>query len=1371
MSDEELAPLPDSGKRRARVRRRRASSSSSSTAPTDAPTNSNVSVTTSNVSSSSSSSSTAVPKVKLRRRVRRSDANTTTTTTNNNNNNSGGGLERGTSGERRRKKLSFHASADGRTRSPASLLELCMLEIGRDLESYAHDIATLPSQMTERIIAFVVSKLQPATSNQLVVEPHVVLRVRFPGDGRVASMRFAAAQSVLETKSQIFAKLVHETAATNTAAAPASFAAAAGSPLSLDQYSLFQPYGAFTQPRWLRDDRTLAFYDLRPGDELEFKPKMTLLRSRFLSPWDTIKTFVVDGTLTVQQLAITLATKLGRDNPDEYSLKLQHGHTGRARWLRNTLTLAEQHVDPAQCYLQLKKQYFFAEDATASSESSCDAQLLQPGQAPQPSDGSAAELAALHNEFCQSLDAIVSATFPASLAQCVTFAALQCCVRFGPWTEQSAAASFSLAEYVPHEYVAHPRLTSLIRRQWRTLGALSQLAAKRQYITMVRAMPTYGFTFFQVYKLPSVSNAHGQLSELSQLLSSHSLLSDERDDLFGPGSLLAAFAAEADFGVSGGGSGGAGGAGGGGGGGSGGGSSIDLTSNSPPLVAAADLSMSGGGGGGGGAVLGAVDIGGSGAAGGGGGGGGSGGGGASSGGSGVSLSQSGSGLGLGADDGDVGLWSDAEQSDASPRVDGSGRVLLGVGETHVQFLHPTLKKVLLTYPLARLHRWHVCHNRLVLYFGPKTSAARQQKRDDELLPGDAFVSPEATTISELFSTYIHHKLLQQSRRQPSLLALALERADQPLLLVDSPTHSPLPSPRRARRSRTGASIGLDGRVARARAGSVQFERETQSGEFVPLSLRSPDDANAPRRSALYVEPQRTYLNPLAHRVNAARLRLAQQNGGAEARRCVRLVRALSELTERVRLLDSVAREPSTCRVLIRFLDRTEKLFLVDASRDVQHIAGLVALEQGLRRPSDEFSLQYRRKGLAHDQYEWLNPYLPLAAQIDVEDSEHSAHLLFKKKFHYTEPMVSDDDPVFLSLVFCQAQHALVRGSVVCDLEQGVQLVATQFQINFGDHNPRIHTPGFLKREDLRHFCFSTCLSQWQVSFAELEKMVYKEHAKLRGLKTAYAKYRYVQLCQGLRLYATALFDVRPMVSVTHTTPPASPTVAVRFRALSRSPPRPQSSTTSSQPLHKSNSFTSITGDAPSPAKDDGTTPPRSLPTTPRAPTDDASPTAASSGVANGGGAGIGGGGGGGVASGDDMTDMSGEEPPRFALRAMLTAAARSGGAAVQACLTPLPDSAVLGISRDALSLHSADGRSLVWQFPLSYLRSWHVRDNVLVLDFGHYAETYRLHSVEAQQISAYLSDYFDFLQRRLMGEVVERGSGAIGITSEIKQFM
>ena len=119
---------------------------------------------------------------------------------------------------------------------------------------------------------------------------------------------------------------------------------------------------------------------------------------------------------------------------------------------------------------------------------------------------------------------------------------------------------------------------------------------------------------------------------------------------------------------------------------------------------------------------------------------------------------------------------------------------------------------------------------------------------------------QATTISELFTTYIHHQLLEKCRRQPSLrpLAGAAKEAiagssglrasggsgappQQPLLYVESPHSSPRPRRRSSRRA-TADSLDVadstdhdadssDGRVVRARAGSVQFERDTLSGEF------------------------------------------------------------------------------------------------------------------------------------------------------------------------------------------------------------------------------------------------------------------------------------------------------------------------------------------------------------------------------------------------------------------------------------------------------------------------------------------------------------------------------------------------------------
>jgi hypothetical protein len=207
-------------------------------------------------------------------------------------------LERGESGERR-KRLSFHRSPDGR-QSPTSLFQLCMVEIGRDLDQYIDDIPLLGPVLVDQLITFVVTNLQP--TNQVVLDASVTLRVRFP-DGRFLTMRFNTAQSVHETKSQIFARFAPDTAPGVT----------------MQQYALFQPAGAFTQPRWLLDERSLSFYDLRPGEEIEFKQKQCLVRSKFLSPWETTKAFIVDGTLPVHQLAETIATKLGLEHPDEFS--------------------------------------------------------------------------------------------------------------------------------------------------------------------------------------------------------------------------------------------------------------------------------------------------------------------------------------------------------------------------------------------------------------------------------------------------------------------------------------------------------------------------------------------------------------------------------------------------------------------------------------------------------------------------------------------------------------------------------------------------------------------------------------------------------------------------------------------------------------------------------------------------------------------------------------------------------------------------------------------------------------------------------------------------------------------------------------------
>jgi len=90
-----------------------------------------------------------------------------------------------------------------------------------------------------------------------------------------------------------------------------------------------------------------------------------------------------------------------------------------------------------------------------------------------------------------------------------------------------------------------------------------------------------------------------------------------------------------------------------------------------------------------------------------------------------------------------------------------------------------------------------------------------------------------------------------------------------------------------------------------------------------------------------------------------------------------------------------------------------------------------------------------------------------------------------------------------------------------------------FQINFGDHNPNIHKPGFLKSQDLRFFLPLECLEAWGLTFQKVEKMIYKEHRKLRGIKEVYAKFRYVQLCRLLKTFGAIFFHVRSLKEKPH----------------------------------------------------------------------------------------------------------------------------------------------------------------------------------------------------------------------------------------------
>ena len=89
---------------------------------------------------------------------------------------------------------------------------------------------------------------------------------------------------------------------------------------------------------------------------------------------------------------------------------------------------------------------------------------------------------------------------------------------------------------------------------------------------------------------------------------------------------------------------------------------------------------------------------------------------------------------------------------------------------------------------------------------------------------------------------------------------------------------------------------------------------------------------------------------------------------------------------------------------------------------------------------------------------WLSPEKTLAEQ-GVPETET---LLLKKKFFFSDHNVDRNDPIQLTLLFVQSRDMIVSGKHPCTMDEGAQLAALQCQVQFGNHEPDKHKPGFIK---------------------------------------------------------------------------------------------------------------------------------------------------------------------------------------------------------------------------------------------------------------------------------------------------------------------
>lgn len=90
--------------------------------------------------------------------------------------------------------------------------------------------------------------------------------------------------------------------------------------------------------------------------EVHYKKKHRPVKVRLLD--DTIKTFLVDESLTIVAIVAVIGEKMSIGNPEEYSLKAEG--TADDDWLNPSLSLHENNVAEDGLVL-LKKKFFFTD--------------------------------------------------------------------------------------------------------------------------------------------------------------------------------------------------------------------------------------------------------------------------------------------------------------------------------------------------------------------------------------------------------------------------------------------------------------------------------------------------------------------------------------------------------------------------------------------------------------------------------------------------------------------------------------------------------------------------------------------------------------------------------------------------------------------------------------------------------------------------------------------------------------------------------------------------------------------------------------------------------------------------------------------------
>uniref|UniRef100_A0A8D3E8L8 Talin 2 n=1 Tax=Scophthalmus maximus TaxID=52904 RepID=A0A8D3E8L8_SCOMX len=228
-------------------------------------------------------------------------------------------------------------------------------------------------------------------------------------------------------------------------------------------------YGLFLSdddPRkgiWLESGRTLDYYMLRNGDVLEYKKKQRPQKIKMLD--GAIKTIMVDDSKTVGELLVTICSRIGITNYEEYSLIQEVTEDKKEDGMG---TLKKERT------LQLRDERKMEKlKAKLHTDDDCECE--------------------------EARDDILNGSHPVSFDKAGEFAGIQAQIQFGPHVEHKHKPGFlDLKEFLPKEYIKQRGSEKKIFQDHKNCGEMTEIEAKVKYVKLARSLQTYGVSFFLV---------------------------------------------------------------------------------------------------------------------------------------------------------------------------------------------------------------------------------------------------------------------------------------------------------------------------------------------------------------------------------------------------------------------------------------------------------------------------------------------------------------------------------------------------------------------------------------------------------------------------------------------------------------------------------------------------------------------------------------------------------------------------------------------------------------------------------------------------------------------------------------------------------